>query len=158
MHVLCSEGCLFSPMSAVLKSSFEFKKYWCTSEDNTSFMSPMGLLCSVQVRLKQSWQKQRRNLRLSGCCRTLWLSRWRVVFNTMLTKITMSQSYFWKFWSFVLFVQNGNAAASLSVAEQYVSAFSNLAKESNTILLPSNTGDISGMVTQVFIFLEFLSE
>uniref|UniRef100_A0A8C6URX1 Stomatin-like protein 2, mitochondrial n=1 Tax=Neogobius melanostomus TaxID=47308 RepID=A0A8C6URX1_9GOBI len=46
--------------------------------------------------------------------------------------------------------QNGNAAASLSVAEQYVSAFSNLAKESNTILLPSNTGDISGMVTQVY--------
>ncbi|XP_060918026.1 stomatin-like protein 2, mitochondrial [Labrus mixtus] len=43
---------------------------------------------------------------------------------------------------------NGNAAASLSVAEQYVSAFSNLAKESNTILLPSNSGDITGMVTQ----------
>lgn len=49
----------------------------------------------------------------------------------------------------VCIAQNGNAAASLSVAEQYVSAFSNLAKESNTILLPSNTGDISGMVTQV---------
>lgn len=46
-------------------------------------------------------------------------------------------------------VQNGNAAASLTVAEQYVSAFSNLAKESNTILLPTNTGDISGMVSQV---------
>lgn len=45
--------------------------------------------------------------------------------------------------------QNGNAAASLSVAEQYVSAFSQLAKESNTILLPNNSGDISGMVTQV---------
>ncbi|XP_078126758.1 stomatin-like protein 2, mitochondrial [Sander vitreus] len=44
--------------------------------------------------------------------------------------------------------QNGDAAASLSVAEQYVSAFSKLAKESNTILLPSNTGDISGMITQ----------
>ncbi|XP_029930683.1 stomatin-like protein 2, mitochondrial [Myripristis murdjan] len=44
--------------------------------------------------------------------------------------------------------QNGNAAASLSVAEQYVAAFSNLAKESNTVLLPSQTGDISGMVTQ----------
>uniref|UniRef100_A0A667XBY5 Stomatin-like protein 2, mitochondrial n=1 Tax=Myripristis murdjan TaxID=586833 RepID=A0A667XBY5_9TELE len=43
---------------------------------------------------------------------------------------------------------NGNAAASLSVAEQYVAAFSNLAKESNTVLLPSQTGDISGMVTQ----------
>ncbi|KAI5622631.1 stomatin-like protein 2, mitochondrial, partial [Silurus asotus] len=47
-----------------------------------------------------------------------------------------------------LTLQNGNAAASLSVAEQYVSAFSNLAKESNTIILPSNTGDISSMVTQ----------
>ncbi|XP_078530796.1 stomatin-like protein 2, mitochondrial [Lissotriton helveticus] len=44
--------------------------------------------------------------------------------------------------------QNGNAAASLTVAEQYVSAFSNLAKDSNTIILPSNTGDIPGMVTQ----------
>ncbi|KAM8905398.1 stomatin-like protein 2, mitochondrial [Spinachia spinachia] len=44
--------------------------------------------------------------------------------------------------------QNGSAAASLSVAEQYVSAFSNLAKESNTVLLPSNTGDVSGMVAQ----------
>lgn len=55
------------------------------------------------------------------------------------------------------FEQNGNAAASLSVAEQYVSAFSNLAKESNTILLPSNSGDISGMVTQVCLcFLSYL--
>ncbi|KAG7322921.1 hypothetical protein KOW79_014267 [Hemibagrus wyckioides] len=44
--------------------------------------------------------------------------------------------------------QNGNAAASLSVAEQYVSAFSNLAKQSNTVILPSNTGDVSSMVTQ----------
>lgn len=49
-------------------------------------------------------------------------------------------------------VQNGNAAASLCVAEQYVSAFSKLAKESNTVLLPTNTGDISGMVTQVRTF------
>uniref|UniRef100_A0A7N8YJK3 Stomatin-like protein 2, mitochondrial n=1 Tax=Mastacembelus armatus TaxID=205130 RepID=A0A7N8YJK3_9TELE len=55
-------------------------------------------------------------------------------------------------------VQNGNAAASLSVAEQYVSAFSNLAKESNTILLPSNTGDISGMVTQAMTIYGTLSK
>ncbi|XP_048451378.1 stomatin-like protein 2, mitochondrial [Rhincodon typus] len=48
----------------------------------------------------------------------------------------------------VLSQQYGSQAASLSVAEQYVSAFSNLAKESNTILLPANTGDISSMVTQ----------
>uniref|UniRef100_H3CAA7 Stomatin-like protein 2, mitochondrial n=1 Tax=Tetraodon nigroviridis TaxID=99883 RepID=H3CAA7_TETNG len=54
--------------------------------------------------------------------------------------------------------QNGNAAASLSVAEQYVSAFSHLAKESNTILLPSNTGDISGMVTQAMSIYSTLAK
>ncbi|TSM12494.1 GPI ethanolamine phosphate transferase 3 [Bagarius yarrelli] len=43
---------------------------------------------------------------------------------------------------------NKAAAASLSVAEQYVTAFSNLAKQSNTVILPSNTGDVSSMVTQ----------
>ncbi|KAM4050585.1 stomatin-like protein 2, mitochondrial isoform 2-T2 [Anomaloglossus baeobatrachus] len=47
-----------------------------------------------------------------------------------------------------LMQQHGNSAASLSIAEQYVTAFSKLAKESNTILLPSNAGDISSMVTQ----------
>ncbi|XP_061874393.1 stomatin-like protein 2, mitochondrial isoform X2 [Colius striatus] len=44
--------------------------------------------------------------------------------------------------------QHGSAAASLSVAEQYVNAFSNLAKDSNTLLLPANTGDVTNMVTQ----------
>ncbi|KAM4810232.1 stomatin-like protein 2, mitochondrial [Rhinophrynus dorsalis] len=44
--------------------------------------------------------------------------------------------------------QDGNSAASLTIAEQYVSAFSKLAQESNTILLPTNTGDITSMVTQ----------
>ncbi|KAM8960957.1 stomatin-like protein 2, mitochondrial [Pelodytes ibericus] len=47
-----------------------------------------------------------------------------------------------------LTLQSGNAAASLTIAEQYVSAFSKLAQESNTILLPANTGDITSMVTQ----------
>ncbi|KAL2100460.1 hypothetical protein ACEWY4_004854 [Coilia grayii] len=54
--------------------------------------------------------------------------------------------------------QNGNAAASYSVAEQYVSAFSNLAKQSNTVLLPSNTGDISSMVTQAMSIYGTLSK
>ncbi|NXU51239.1 STML2 protein, partial [Turnix velox] len=44
--------------------------------------------------------------------------------------------------------QHGSAAASLSVAEQYVNAFSKLAKDSNTLLLPSNAGDVSSMVAQ----------
>ncbi|XP_064608295.1 stomatin-like protein stl-1 [Liolophura sinensis] len=44
--------------------------------------------------------------------------------------------------------QHGLNAVSMNVAEQYVSAFGNIAKEGNTILLPSNTGDISSMVSQ----------
>merc|ERR1712096_177399 len=44
--------------------------------------------------------------------------------------------------------QQGSSAASLQVAEQYVKAFGNLAKEGNTILPPSNAGDVSSMVAQ----------
>nr|CAB3266660.1 stomatin-like protein 2, mitochondrial [Phallusia mammillata] len=44
--------------------------------------------------------------------------------------------------------KHGGNAASLTVAEQYVNAFGNLAKEGNTILLPTNTGDVSNMVAQ----------
>ncbi|ERE83243.1 stomatin-like protein 2 [Cricetulus griseus] len=44
---------------------------------------------------------------------------------------------------------NGDAAASLTVAEQYVNAFSKLAKDSNTVLLPSNPSDVTSMVAQV---------
>ncbi|KAM5193458.1 stomatin-like protein 2, mitochondrial [Mantella aurantiaca] len=47
-----------------------------------------------------------------------------------------------------LTLQYGDSAASLAIAEQYVAAFAKLAQESNTILLPTNTGDISGMVSQ----------
>ena len=44
--------------------------------------------------------------------------------------------------------ERGSNAASLAVAENYVNAFGNLAKSSNTLLLPSNVGDVSSMVTQ----------
>lgn len=44
--------------------------------------------------------------------------------------------------------KDGLNAAALSVAEQYVQAFSKLAKEGNTLLLPEKTGDISSMVSQ----------
>jgi len=43
---------------------------------------------------------------------------------------------------------SGNQAAALSVAEQYIGAFGNLAKKSNTVILPANTGDASSMVAQ----------
>lgn len=45
--------------------------------------------------------------------------------------------------------QHGLNAVSMAMAEQYIAAFGNLAKETNTVLLPTNTGDISSMVTQV---------
>ncbi len=42
----------------------------------------------------------------------------------------------------------GEEAVALKIAEQYVSAFGKLAKESNTILLPANTNDAGSMVAQ----------
>ena len=46
-------------------------------------------------------------------------------------------------------LQNGHNAVSVSVAEKYIHAFEQLAKEGNTLILPSNAGDISHMVAQV---------
>jgi regulator of protease activity HflC (stomatin/prohibitin superfamily) len=42
----------------------------------------------------------------------------------------------------------GNEAVSLKIAQQYVTAFEKLAKESNTILLPADTGNAGSMVAQ----------
>ena len=47
-----------------------------------------------------------------------------------------------------LAADGGQAAAQLRVAEQYVSAFSNLAKAGNTIILPANASDAASMVSQ----------
>lgn len=49
----------------------------------------------------------------------------------------------------VFLLQNASNAVTFAVAEQYISAFGNIAKEGNTLLLPSNTGDVSSMVAQV---------
>merc|ERR1711997_1333885 len=43
---------------------------------------------------------------------------------------------------------NGSNAASLAVAEKYVTAFQSLARTNNTLILPANTGDVSSMVAQ----------
>lgn len=40
----------------------------------------------------------------------------------------------------------GIEAVNLKVAEQYIHAFSNIAKEGNTMLLPANAADVAGMV------------
>ncbi|XP_071167987.1 stomatin-like protein stl-1 [Mytilus edulis] len=54
--------------------------------------------------------------------------------------------------------KNGVNAVSYNVAEQYVSAFSNLAQKGNTVLLPANTGDVSSMVSQAMAIYTNLSE
>lgn len=45
--------------------------------------------------------------------------------------------------------QGGNTAINLKVAEQYIEAFSNLAKTNNTLIVPSNLSDVSSMVGSV---------
>ncbi|MCX6330703.1 MAG: paraslipin [Bacteroidia bacterium] len=49
--------------------------------------------------------------------------------------------------------ENGLNAVNLRIAEQYLGAFGNMAKQNNTIILPSNLSDIAGVVataTSVF--------
>jgi len=53
---------------------------------------------------------------------------------------------------------NGMNAVSMNIAEQYVQAFGNLAKEGNTVVLPMNSGDISGVVTQAMTIYDTLSK
>jgi len=43
----------------------------------------------------------------------------------------------------------GVDAVNLRVAEQYIKEFGNLAKENNSVIIPSNLGDIGGMVASV---------
>ena len=45
--------------------------------------------------------------------------------------------------------QGGETAINLKVAGQYIEAFSNLAKKNNTLIIPNNLSDISGMVSSV---------
>jgi hypothetical protein len=40
----------------------------------------------------------------------------------------------------------GPAAVNLRVAEQYVTEFGKLAKASNTLIIPSNVSDLTGIV------------
>ncbi|KAK7450220.1 hypothetical protein BaRGS_00039968 [Batillaria attramentaria] len=54
--------------------------------------------------------------------------------------------------------RNGMNAVAMNVAEQYVGAFGNLAKTSNTVILPSNTGDVSSMVAQAMSIYGSLSK
>ena len=50
--------------------------------------------------------------------------------------------------------EGGLTAVNLKVAERYIDAFSNLAKTGNTLIVPNNLGDLSGMVASVMKTIE----
>jgi regulator of protease activity HflC (stomatin/prohibitin superfamily) len=53
-----------------------------------------------------------------------------------------------------LSMAGGRTAANLRIAEQYIAQFGKLAKENNTMIIPSNMGDISAMVATAMSVLE----
>jgi regulator of protease activity HflC (stomatin/prohibitin superfamily) len=50
--------------------------------------------------------------------------------------------------------KGGMDAANLKVAQEYVAAFGRLAKDSNTIILPSNVGDVASLVATAMTVME----
>jgi regulator of protease activity HflC (stomatin/prohibitin superfamily) len=52
--------------------------------------------------------------------------------------------------------RGGLEAANLKVAQQYVEAFANVAKTSNTVIIPANAGDVAGFVATAMGVLDRL--
>jgi len=50
--------------------------------------------------------------------------------------------------------KGGMDAANLKVAQEYVAAFANLAKTSNTLILPASAGDVAGIVATAMTVLD----
>jgi regulator of protease activity HflC (stomatin/prohibitin superfamily) len=50
--------------------------------------------------------------------------------------------------------KGGLEAANLKVAQQYVDAFANLAKTSNTLIIPASAGDVAGFVATAMTVLD----
>ena len=50
--------------------------------------------------------------------------------------------------------KGGLEAANLKVAQQYIEAFANLAKQSNTLIIPGNVSDIGGFVATAMTVLD----
>jgi regulator of protease activity HflC (stomatin/prohibitin superfamily) len=48
----------------------------------------------------------------------------------------------------------GMSAANLKIAELYISAFGNLAKTNNTLIIPSNVSDVAGLVASAMSVLD----
>jgi regulator of protease activity HflC (stomatin/prohibitin superfamily) len=54
--------------------------------------------------------------------------------------------------------ESAQGAVSLSVAEKYVAAFGNLAKEGTAVVVPGNVGDIGGMIASAMAVYGKISE
>ena len=54
--------------------------------------------------------------------------------------------------------ENAHNAISLSVAEKYVSAWSNLAREGTAVVVPGNVGDMGGMIANAMAVYGKVSE
>jgi len=50
--------------------------------------------------------------------------------------------------------EGGHDAMNMKLAQEYIGAFSNIAKEGNTILLPADTGNAGGMVASIMQIAE----
>lgn len=50
--------------------------------------------------------------------------------------------------------QGGTTAVNLKIAEQYVSAFAQLAKTNNTLIIPSNLNDLASMISATMKIIE----
>ncbi|NJN40192.1 MAG: paraslipin, partial [Gammaproteobacteria bacterium] len=48
----------------------------------------------------------------------------------------------------------GMNAANLKIAEEYVAAFSNVARTNNTLILPSNLSDIAGLIASAMTVID----
>jgi hypothetical protein len=46
----------------------------------------------------------------------------------------------------------------MRLAEQYIDAFGKIAQAGNTVVLPANAGDVSGMVTQALSVFQAVSK
>ena len=45
--------------------------------------------------------------------------------------------------------EGGVDAVSMNIAQQYIEAFQKLAKDSNTLIIPAETGNVSSMIGQI---------
>jgi regulator of protease activity HflC (stomatin/prohibitin superfamily) len=53
---------------------------------------------------------------------------------------------------------HGEQALQLGVAEKYIESFAEIAKEGNTVVVPSNIADVSSMVTQVLSVMKGINK